>query len=188
MRMLDHAVGEFISYAKSSSYFNNTVFLFFGDHGTSDPRAMHMPKSDFDLKLRSYHVPFFIYSPGLIKEGSLRTDVSQLVDILPTINGLAGNNYENRTMGRDLLNDVIPKDPLALIINKKMAKQHIAVIGKNHYLSMSKDGSQIQLHELWSNEPLVDVKDKFPEITNSYAARLEGIYETAKYMLYHNQK
>ena len=188
MRMLDHAVGEFISYAKSSSYFNNTVFLFFGDHGTSDPRAMHMPKSDFDLKLRSYHVPFFIYSPGLIKEGSLRTDVSQLVDILPTINGLAGNNYENRTMGRDLLNDVIPKDPLALIINKKMAKQHIAVIGKDHYLSMSKDGNQIQLHELWSNEPLVDVKDKFPEITNSYAARLEGIYETAKYMLYHNQK
>ena len=188
MRMLDHAVGEFISYAKSSSYFNNTVFLFFGDHGTSDPRAMHMPKSDFDLKLRSYHVPFFIYSPGLIKEGSLRTDVSQLVDILPTINGLAGNNYENRTMGRDLLNDKIPKDPLALIINKKMAKQHIAVIGKDHYLSMSKDGNQIQLHELWSNEPLVDVKDKFPEITNSYAARLEGIYETAKYMLYHNQK
>ena len=188
MRMLDHAVGDFISYAKSSSYFNNTVFLFFGDHGTSDPRAMHMPKSDFDLKLRSYHVPFFIYSPGLIKEGSLRTDVSQLVDILPTINGLAGNNYENRTMGRDLLNDVIPKDPLALIINKKMAKQHIAVIGKDHYLSMSKDGNQIQLHELWSNEPLVDVKDKFPEITNSYAARLEGIYETAKYMLYHNQK
>jgi len=188
IRMLDHAVGEFISYAKSSSYFNNTVFLFFGDHGTSDPRAMHMPKSDFDLKLRSYHVPFFIYSPGLIKEGSIRTDVSQLVDILPTINGLAGNNYENRTMGRDLLNDVIPKDPLALIINKKMAKQHIAVIGKNHYLSMSKDGNQIQLHELRSNEPLVDVKDKFPEITNSYAARLEGIYETAKYMLYHNQK
>ena len=188
MRMLDHAVGDFISYAKSSSYFNNTVFLFFGDHGTSDPRAIHMPKSDFDLKLRSYHVPFFIYSPGLIKEGSLRTDVSQLVDILPTINGLAGNNYENRTMGRDLLNDVIPKDPLALIINKKMAKQHIAVIGKDHYLSMSKDGNQIQLHELWSNEPLVDVKDKFPEITNSYSARLEGIYETAKYMLYHNQK
>ena len=188
MRMLDHAVGEFISYAKSSSYFNNTVFLFFGDHGTSDPRARHMPKSDFDLKLRSYHVPFFIYSPGLIKDGSLRTDVSQLVDILPTINGLAGNHYENRTMGRDLLNDKIPKDPLALIINKKVASQHIAVIGKDHYLSMSKDGKQIQLHELWSNEPLVDVKDKFPEITNSYAARLEGIYETAKYMLYHNQK
>lgn len=188
MRMLDHAVGEFISSAKSSSYFDNTVFLFFGDHGTSDPRALHMPKSDFDLKLRSYQVPFFIYSPGLIKEGTIRSDISQLVDILPTINGFAGNAYENRTMGRDLLNDKIPIDPLALIINKKMANQHVAVIGKDHYLSMAKDGTQIKLHELWSNKPLVDVKQKYPEITNRYAARLEGIYETAKYMLYHNQK
>lgn len=188
MRMLDHAVGEFISSAKSSSYFDNTVFLFFGDHGTSDPRALHMPKSDFDLKLRSYQVPFFIYSPGLIKEGTIRSDISQLVDILPTINGLAGNAYENRTMGRDLLNDKIPIDPLALIINKKMANQHVAVIGKDHYLSMAKDGTQIKLHELWSNKPLVDVKQKYPEITNRYAARLEGVYETAKYMLYHNQK
>ena len=188
MRMLDHAVGEFISSAKSSSYFDNTVFLFFGDHGTSDPRALHMPKSDFDLKLRSYQVPFFIYSPRLIKEGTVRSDISQLVDILPTINGFAGNAYENRTMGRDLLNDKIPIDPLALIINKKMANQHVAVIGKDHYLSMAKDGTQIKLHELWSNKPLVDVKQKYPEITNRYAARLEGIYETAKYMLYHNQK
>ena len=188
MRMLDHAVGEFISSAKSSSYFDNTVFLFFGDHGTSDPRALHMPKSDFDLKLRSYQVPFFIYSPRLIKEGTVRSDISQLVDILPTINGLAGNAYENRTMGRDLLNDKIPIDPLALIINKKMANQHVAVIGKDHYLSMAKDGTQIKLHELWSNKPLVDVKQKYPEITNRYAARLEGVYETAKYMLYHNQK
>lgn len=188
MRMLDHTVGEFITFAKSSSYFDNTVFLFFGDHGTSDPRALHMPKSDFDLKLRSYQVPFFIYSPKIIKGGSIRSDVSQLVDILPTINGLAGNDYENRTMGRDLLNDNIPIDPLALIINKKMANQHIAVIGRNHYLSMSNDGTQIQLHELWSDEPLVDVKDIYPEITDRYSARLEGIYETAKYMLYHNQK
>ena len=188
MRMLDHTVGEFITFAKSSSYFDNTVFLFFGDHGTSDPRALHMPNSDFDLKLRSYQVPFFIYSPKIIKGGSIRSDVSQLVDILPTINGLAGNDYENRTMGRDLLNDNIPIDPLALIINKKMANQHIAVIGRNHYLSMSNDGTQIQLHELWSDEPLVDVKDIYPEITNRYSARLEGIYETAKYMLYHNQK
>ena len=188
MRMLDHTVGEFITFAKSSSYFDNTVFLFFGDHGTSDPRALHMPKSDFDLKLRSYQVPFFIYSPKIIKGGSIRSDVSQLVDILPTINGLAGNDYENRTMGRDLLNDNIPIDPLALIINKKMANQHIAVIGRNHYLSMSNDGTQIQLHELWSDEPLVDVKDIYPEITNRYSTRLEGIYETAKYMLYHNQK
>ena len=188
MRMLDHAVGEFISNAKSAPYFKNTIFLFFGDHGTSDPRALHMAPSDFDLKLRSFQVPFFIYSPELIEGGIVRSDISQLVDILPTVNGLAGNSYVNRTMGRDLLNDIIPSDPLALIINKKMATQHIAVVGQEYYLSMSKDGSDIQLHDLWSDEPLVDVKVKHPEITRSYSQRLESIYETAKYMLYHNKK
>ena len=190
MRMLDHAVGEYISSAKTAYYFNNTIFLFFGDHGTSDPRALHMPKSDYDLKLRSYQVPFFIYGPELIKGGIVRNDVSQLVDLLPTVNGLAGKPYENRTMGRDLLNGEIPIDPLALIINKKMAKPHIAVIGQNYYLSMAnrRGGSRVKLHELWSDKPLVNVKDKYPEITDRYLGRLKGIYETTKYMLYHNQK
>ena len=188
MRMLDHAVGEYISSAETASYFNNTIFLFFGDHGTSDPRAFHMPKSDYDLKLRSYQVPFLIYGPGLIKGGVVRNDVSQLVDILPTINGLVGKPYENRTMGRDLLNGEIPIDPLALIINKKMAKEHIAVIGQDYYLSMSRDGSRVKLHELWSDKPLVNVRDKYPEITDRYLGRLKGIYETTKYMLYHNKK
>lgn len=190
MRMLDHAVGAYISSAKTASYFNNTIFLFFGDHGTSDPRALHMPKSDYDLKLRSYQVPFLIYGPELIKGGIVRNDVSQLVDLLPTVNGLAGKPYENRTMGRDLLNGEIPIDPLALIINKKMAKPHIAVIGKNYYLSLSNrgGGSRVKLHELWSDKPLVNVKDKYPKITDRYLDRLNGIYETTKYMLYHNQK
>ncbi|MDC0234986.1 sulfatase-like hydrolase/transferase [Candidatus Marinimicrobia bacterium] len=190
MRMLDHAVGEYISSAKTASYFNNTIFLFFGDHGTSDPRALHMPKSDYDLKLRSYQVPFLIYGPELIKGGIVRNDVSQLVDLLPTVNGLAGKPYENRTMGRDLLNGEIPIDPLALIINKKMAKPHIAVIGQNYYLSLSNrgGGSTVKLHELWSDKPLVNVKDKYPKITDQYLDRLNGIYETTKYMLYHNQK
>jgi len=190
MRMLDHAVGEYISSAKTASYFNNTIFLFFGDHGTSDPRALHMPKSDYELKLRSYQVPFFIYGPELIKGGIVRNDVSQLVDLLPTVNGLAGKPYENRTMGRDLLNGEIPIDPLALIINKKMAKPHIAVIGQNYYLSMAnrRGGPRVKLHELWSDKPLVNVKDKYPEITDRYLGRLKGIYETTKYMLYHNQK
>ena len=188
MRMLDYAVGEYISSAETAPYFNNTIFLFFGDHGTSDPRAFHMPKSDYDLKIRSYQVPFLIYGPGLIKGGVVRNDVSQLVDILPTINGLAGKPYENRTMGRDLLNSEIPIDPLALIINKKMAKEHIAVIGQDYYLSMSRDGSRVKLHELWSDKPLVNVRDKYPEITDRYLGRLKGIYETTKYMLYHNKK
>ena len=187
MRLLDHAVGEFMKNAASSTYGNNTIFLFFGDHGTSDPRANHMPPSDFELKLRSYQVPLIVYAPWKFKGGRIRNDVSQLVDLMPTVCGLAGVSYENRTLGRDLFHDAIPSEPLAMIVNKKVAEQHIAVVGQDHYLSMQKDGSDVKLHELWSNEPWVDVKAKYPEITRSYSKRLKGIYETAKYMLYHNK-
>lgn len=187
MRSLDHAVGEFMKNAASSTYGNNTIFLFFGDHGTSDPRANHMPPSDFELKLRSYQVPLIVYAPWKFKGGRIRNDVSQLVDLMPTVCGLAGVSYKNRTLGRDLFHDAIPSEPLAMIVNKKVAEQHIAVVGQDHYLSMQKDGSDVKLHELWSNEPWVDVKAKYPEITRSYSKRLKGIYETAKYMLYHNK-
>ncbi|MDP6629252.1 MAG: LTA synthase family protein [Candidatus Marinimicrobia bacterium] len=187
MRSLDHAVGEFMKNAASSTYGNNTIFLFFGDHGTSDPRANHMPPSDFELKLRSYQVPLIVYAPWKFKGGRIRNDVSQLVDLMPTVCGLAGVSYKNRTLGRDLFRDAIPSEPLAMIVNKKVAEQHIAVVGQDHYLSMQKDGSDVKLHELWSNEPWVDVKAKYPEITRSYSKRLKGTYETAKYMLYHNK-
>ena len=188
MRLLDHAVGSFMSMAESSSYFENTVFLFFGDHGTSDPRANHMPPSDFELKLRSYQVPFIIFAPWEFKGGQVRNDVSQLVDLMPTVCGLAGVTYENRTLGRDLLNGAIPDDPLAMIMNDMVAEHHIAVVGQDYYLSMNKNGSNVKLNDLWSHEPWVDVKEKYPEISDQYAHRLKGFYETAKYMLYHNRK
>ena len=188
MRLLDHAVGSFMSMAESSSYFENTVFLFFGDHGTSDPRANHMPPSDFELKLRSYQVPFIIFAPWKFKGDQVRNDVAQLVDLMPTVCGLAGVTYENRTLGRDLLNGAIPDDPLAMIMNGMVAEHHIAVVGQDYYLSMNKNGSNVKLNDLWSHEPWVDVKEKYPEIADQYSHRLKGFYETAKYMLYHNHK
>ncbi|MEA1881019.1 MAG: sulfatase-like hydrolase/transferase [Candidatus Marinimicrobia bacterium] len=187
MRLLDHVVGEYFSYAEKADYFENTIFLFFGDHGTSDPRAEHMPPADFELKLRSYNVPFIIYNPHRITEGLIRSDIAQLVDLMPTICGLVGVSYENRTMGRDLL-DTEFNEAVAFIVNKKMANPHIAVVGQDYYLSMQKDGSDIRLHRLGSKNPLVDVKEIYPEITDNYSWRLKGIYETAKYMLYNNQK
>ena len=187
MRLLDNAVGTFIKNAKEASYFENSIFIFFGDHGTSDPPAIHMEKADFDLKLRSYRVPFFIFAPNHVEGGRTISKVSQLVDIMPTVCSLAGVAYDNRTMGKDLFGDSINDESLALIINKKVAKSHIAVVGKNHYLSMQKDGSEIKLHDLSSENPLVDVKEKYSEITSSYSRRLRGFYEASKYMLYHNK-
>ena len=70
-----------------------------------------------------------------------------------------------------------------------MAKPHIAVIGQDYYLSLANRGGgfRVKLYELWSDEQL-NVKNKYPEITDRYLNRLKGIHETTKYMLYHNKK
>ena len=118
MRLLDHAVGEYFSYAKSSSYFENTVFFLFGDHGTSDPWAEHMPLSDYELLLRSYHVPFIIYGNILKQKGIIRNEVSMLPDLMPTAAGFAGISYHNQTLGQDLMSLKKDQDSYALIVGK----------------------------------------------------------------------
>ena len=187
MRLLDHAIGEYFDLVKKASYFKNTIFLLFGDHGTSDPQALHMPNSDYDLKLRSYRVPLIIYGPEMVESDVEKNDVSQLVDILPTVLGLTGKPYQNRTLGRDLLNGQIVNDPLTFITNNKMAKPHNAVIGEKYYLSKGYNG-EIKLHNIASDKPLINIATKHPDIAKDYLKRLNAIYETSKYMLYHNKK
>ena len=187
MNLLDHAIGEYFDMAKKASYFKNTIFLLFGDHGTSDPQALHMPNSDYYLKLRSYRVPLIIYGPEMIEAEIVRNDISQLVDILPTVIGLTGKPYQNRTLGRDLLNGQISNNYLTFITNNKMAKPHTAVLGEKYYLSKAYNG-RIKLHDITSDKPLVNIARKHPDITKEYLNRLNAIYETSKYMLYHNKK
>ena len=139
MRLLDHAVGEYFSYAKSSSYFENTVFFLFGDHGTSDPWAEHMPLSDYELLLRSYHVPFIIYGNRLKQKGIIRNEVSMLPDLMPTAAGFAGISYHNQTLGQDLMSlkkdqDGILKTNQDLKILKKSSlseKNYLYIIGSH---------------------------------------------------------
>jgi len=187
MRLLDNAIGDYFSYASRSDYFKNTIFFLFGDHGTSDPWARHMPKSDFDLKLRSYHVPFIIYGPALIEGGVIRDDIAWLCDLMPTAAGLAGIAYKNQTLGEDLLHRRHQGDRWALTVDRKHAYPRIGAIGDRYYLTMYHDGTDVRLHDIWSDTPLTDLKEAHPEETMVFEFMARGLYETAKYMLYHNQ-
>ena len=186
MRLLDHALGDYISYAKNSRYFDNTIFFLFGDHGTSDPWAKHMPLSDYELLLRSYHVPLIIYGSTLTEKGIIREDISMLPDLMPTIAGFAGINYHNQTLGRDLMNIKVDHAGYALTVGKKHAYPNISIIGQQYYLSMHHDGTNINLYDLYSLGSPIDVKESFPDVTLKYTQLVKAFYETSKYMLYNN--
>ncbi|MFQ6612930.1 MAG: LTA synthase family protein [Fidelibacterota bacterium] len=187
VRLLDNAVGTYFSAASQAEYFKNTIFFLFGDHGTSDPWAQHMPRADFDLKLRSYNVPFIIYGPTWVKSGVVREDITWLCDLLPTAAGLAGIAYRNQTLGRDLLHLPEGFRRWALLVNRKHAYPRVGAIGNNFYLTMYHDGSDLRLHDLSSDTPLTDIQKDRPAETKIYEQMARGLYETAKYMLYHNK-
>jgi len=187
MRALDHAVGEYLQSARESDYFENTLFVIFGDHGTSDPWARHMPPADHELVLRSHHVPFIIYGAPLGFKGQARDEVVTLADVMPTLAALCGLPYENRTMGRDL-SQPLEQESYALLIGRSQGRRRFGVIGDKYYLNMFTDGSEPRLYDIFSLTPSEDIKEKYPEITRRYSEMSRGMFETAKYMLYHNQK
>ena len=183
IRLLDHSIGEFFKIASRSSYFDNTVFVLFGDHGTADPKAKHMRADDYDLKLRSYNVPLIIYAPNILDSTKTIATVSGLADLMPTIAGICRIPYLNKTMGKDILNT---KNNFAFIVNKKMSPSSYGIINDQFYLRVFRDGSGMELHNILDSDPGEDVKYSYIREAASLKKIADGLYETAKYMLYHN--
>ena len=183
MRLLDHSIKRFFELAKKSSYYDNTVFVLFGDHGTADPKAEHMGEEDYSLKLRSYNVPLIIYSPKIIQQSKQIKQASGLSDLMPTIAGICEIPYTNKTMGNDILNTA---NDIAFLVNKKMSPSSYGVINSEFYLRVFRDGSGFELHKISGEDPASDNKASFFKEADSLKKIADAIYQTSKYMLYHN--
>jgi phosphoglycerol transferase MdoB-like AlkP superfamily enzyme len=110
MRYMDFCIADFMKQAQQQPYFNNTIFLFIGDHGIRGDGGSLVPKGYTDKGLTCEHVPLLVYAPGRL--APVRHDfVCSQVDVLPTVAGLAGVSYRNNTLGRDLFQ--IAKDSTA---------------------------------------------------------------------------
>ena len=173
LRYLDFALGAFFAKAKEAPYFANTVFVMYGDHG--NPSAQQTPWEQ--LLLTGYHVPCVIYAPGLIKAGRRIDFTASLTDVLPTSLSLIGVPYLNTALGRDLL-DLAPGD------------RHFSLIGHNgalddeFYFRMDPGGPRLFRYR--SESGAEDVHERNPEKTAELQRLQEALYETSKYLLYHN--
>jgi len=65
VRLLDFNIGRLMELAKAGGYYDNTIFVFFGDHNTRISRIPHMPPAFEQLGLESNHVPMLIHAPGI---------------------------------------------------------------------------------------------------------------------------
>ncbi|OFZ69044.1 MAG: hypothetical protein A2V79_00075 [Betaproteobacteria bacterium RBG_16_56_24] len=99
---LDWCVGQFMQQARKEKYFDNTLFVFIGDHGIIGNPGPHLPRSWKDLAISQGHTPLLIYAPKHVAPRRI-DHWAQQVDVMPTVASLVGIGYRNTALGRDLL-------------------------------------------------------------------------------------
>ena len=185
-RFMDHSIGHFISLAEQSPYFDNTLFVFFGDHGIHGPTGKHTRKSEEQLRISGLRVPLVMYGKGIITEPATFDKVASQVDVLPTIAALTQTDYINSTMGRNLLDESFDDSRYAFTIEHGGGRV-IGVLADDYYFMMNYDGSEARLHRLDSETPRDDVSAEHPEITQELAEYTASFRDTIQYIRENNK-
>ncbi len=87
----DYAIGEFIKNAKQKPWFDNTIFVFAGDHPSSIAGKTEVPAT-------AYGVVCIMYGPRFFKPETVTTLCSQ-IDIAPTLLASLGWGYTSQFFG-----------------------------------------------------------------------------------------
>ncbi len=93
----DWAIGNFLKNAANKNWFNNTLFVFVGDHGA-------IVNQEEDMYLSMHHTPLIFYAPQKIIPESNNALCGQ-IDILPSIAHLLGINFNNKPFAVNLFKE-----------------------------------------------------------------------------------
>ena len=83
---------------------------------------------------------------------------------------------------------MIVRYKIAFVVNKKIAPSSYGILDGKNYLRIFRNESGMEFHDLQSSDPAQDIKSEKEREVITFEEMTLGIYETAKYMLYHNQK
>ncbi len=181
LRLMDHALDEFFRSASRESYYKDTLFVLWGDHGI--PRGSNDPRFG-DLTLAIHNVPFIIYAPGLLKPERRHTIASQ-VDILPTLLSLLGRETETQTLGRDLFDPAFDPGSCAFTFTTFRRPPRMGLLQDDLYLNLEPDGRPA-LYAV--NQP--DPKDQAaadPARTRAMSELAKAYDAWSRFLLSHNK-
>ena len=180
-RYTDFCIEQYIEAAKKEKYFNETLFVFVGDHGIKGDAGIMLPKSFTEQGLTNMHVPLLFYAPSILQPKEYSIPVSQL-DVLPSIASLCNIPYTNTTMGKNVFITVQQKDNAIFLYDD--FNQQIGVLNNEFYYGYQLKNPSKPIFESALNNEVV----KNDSVQKQMDILTKTIYETAKYMLIHNQK
>ena len=180
-RYTDFCIEQFIEAAKKEKYFNETLFVFIGDHGIKGDAGTMLPKSFTEQGLTNMHVPLLFYAPSILQPKEYSIPVSQL-DVLPSIASLCNIPYTNTTMGKNVFITVQQNDNAIFLYDD--FNQQIGVLNNEYYYGYKLKNPSKPIFESALNNEVV----KNDSVQKQMDILTKTIYETAKYMLKNNQK
>jgi phosphoglycerol transferase MdoB-like AlkP superfamily enzyme len=183
-RYTDFTIRKFMEKVKKSSYFNNTIFAFVGDHGLRGNAGDHFPKSYTEQGIDAQHVPLLFYAPAFLPAKKINQVCSQL-DIMPTLTYLAGKSILYKGMGINLIDSIRENNRLAFIADPET--QTIGVVGNEFYYRERLDNKKSDFVSIVGNEKITKTPEteKVKSMMQHYT---HAFYETARYLLFHNRK
>lgn len=127
----DYAIKKYFETAKKQPWFNNTIFVFTGDH------TNQIAYGEYEKAMNRFAVPLILYSPN--PEYNLKginPETAQQIDIYPTLADLIGYNKPIRSWGRSVVSD---KKYPSIVVNSDGSSEQF-IIGDHMYRF---DGKQI---------------------------------------------
>lgn len=183
LRFSDHALHEFFKLAEKSDYYDNTIFLIFGDHGLSAPQSENMPRGYVEHNLINHQIPLIIAGAPITPQVIDRT--ASQVDILPTVMGILGRPYFTRAIGRDALS-APTGEPGSLIYGWATTPSTIGFVQGEYYYHSA--GGKEGLYKFTADNYNEDISKQDPKRFEHMKNLAQGLYETSRYQFYHNQK
>lgn len=120
----DYAIKKYFETAKKQPWFNNTIFVFTGDH----TNEIFYP--EYEKAMNRFAVPLIFYSPNSqYNLKGINNQWAQQIDIYPTLADLIGYNKKIRSWGTSLVSD--KKHP-SLIVNSDGTSEQF-IIGNYIY-------------------------------------------------------
>jgi phosphoglycerol transferase MdoB-like AlkP superfamily enzyme len=180
-RYTDFSFEKFIEAARKEKYFNNTLFVFIGDHGIRGDAGNILPQAFTTQGLTNMHVPLLFYAPAILKPATYNLPASQM-DVLPSIAYLCNINYTNTTLGRNLFKLKDDDNDYAFIIDE--SAKVIGALNKKYFYNYQMKDNQVENFVSLTNNQVVkndSIKKQMRFITDAF-------YETARYMLLNNKK
>lgn len=185
IRYLDFNINEFLKRAKKSGYYNNTMFVFFGDHQGGMNEVSHFKATESKLGILRHNVPFFIHAPKLFKSKEIDKN-AHLVDVVPTVMALAKIDHTNYTLGINAL-DSLKTNRFSFVYKNIKGEPSSGIIKDSLYYYKTVVNKDYQLLNLKDNS-LKDISKHNKELTLKMDSLLSAFYHSTRYLYFNNKK